>query len=62
MSGAQVPPSGRISWGRVAAVAGVIVVLRGLLRGASRALSVVAAEVEYRIGDTWTRFTPSGRR
>lgn len=62
MSGAQVPPSERISWGRVAALAGAIVVLRGLLHGASRALSVAAAEVEYRLSDTWTRFTPSGHR
>ena len=62
MSGAQVPPSGRTSWGRVAAVAGGIVVLRGLLRGASRALSVAAAEVEYRVSDTWTRVKPSAHR
>ncbi len=62
MSGAQVPPSGRISWGQVAAVASGIVVLRGLLRGASRALSVAAAEVEYRVSDSWTRFRPSGHR
>jgi len=50
-----------IPWGRVAVLAGGIVVVRGLMQGASRALGVAAAEVEYRIGDVWPGVKPGGR-
>jgi len=50
-----------IPWGRVAVLAGGIVVVRGLMQGASRAMGVVAAEVEYRIGDAWPGSRRGGR-
>ena len=47
-----------INWGRWAALAGVLVVLQLVIRGASRVLGIAVDEVFHRAGHSGARFTP----